>query len=108
MFWAPNGKHIAISVINGDRINLYLADVKNGKAKLLIKKPLNAIYGSAVYWLSDSEGLIVKTIIENRGGVPVKNAVPDGPIIQENLGKVSPARTYQDLLASPDDEDLFD
>ena len=108
VFWSPNGKHIAISVINGDRINLYLADVKNGKAKLLIKKPLNAIYGSAVYWLSDSEGLIVKTIIENRGGVPVKNSVPDGPIIQENLGKVSPARTYQDLLANPDDEDLFD
>ena len=107
VFWAPNGKHIAISVINGDRINLYLADVKNGKAKLLIKKPLNAIYGSAVYWLSDSEGLIVKTIIENRGNVPVKSAVPDGPIIQENLGKVSPARTYQDLLTSPDDEDLF-
>ena len=70
---------------------------------------MNAIYGSAVYWLSDSEGLIVKTIIENRGGVPVKNTVPDGPIIQENLGKeVSPARTYQDLLANPDDEDLFD
>ena len=108
MFWAPNGKHIAISVINDDRINLYLADAKNGKAKLLIKKPLNAVYGSAVYWLSDSEGLIVKTIIENRGNVPVKSAVPDGPIIQENLGKVSPARTYQDLLASPDDEDLFD
>ena len=108
VFWAPNGKHIAISVINGDRINLYLADVKNGKAKLLIKKPLNAVYGSAVYWLSDSEGLIVKTIIENRGNVPVKSAVPDGPIIQENLGKVSPARTYQDLLANPDDEDLFD
>ncbi len=108
VFWAPNGKHIAISVINGDRINLYLADVKNGKAKLLIKKPLNAIYGSAVYWLSDSEGLIVKTIIENRGDVPVKSTVPDGPIIQENLGKVSPARTYQDLLANPDDEDLFD
>ena len=108
VFWAPNGKHIAISVINGDRINLYLADAKNGKAKLLIKKPLNAIYGSAVYWLSDSEGLIVKTIIENRGNVPAKSAVPDGPIIQENLGKVSPARTYQDLLANPDDEDLFD
>ena len=52
--------------------------------KLLIKKPLNAVYGSAVYWLSDSEGLIVKTIIENRGNVPAKSAVPDGPIIQEN------------------------
>ena len=108
VIWSPNGKQIAISLINGNQINLYLAETKNGKAKLLINRPLNTIYGSSVYWLNDSKGLIIKAIVENRGDEPKLNTVPKGPILQENLGKVSPARTYQDLLSSPYDEDLFD
>ena len=108
VIWSPNGKQIAISLINGNQINLYLAETKNGKAKLLINRPLNTIYGSSVYWLNDSKGLIIKAIVENRGDEPKLNTVPNGPILQENLGKVSPARTYQDLLSSPYDEDLFD
>ena len=108
VIWSPNGKQIAITVINDDRINLYLADIKNARAKQLTDKPLNTIYGSPVYWLGDSKGLIVKTVIENRGDVPELNTIPTGPILQENLGKVSPARTYQDLLANPHDEDLLE
>ena len=108
VIWSPNGKQIAISLINGNQINLYLAETKNGKAKLLINRPLNTIYGSSVYWLNDSKGLIIKAIVKNRGDEPKLNTVPNGPILQENLGKVSPARTYQDLLSSPYDEDLFD
>ena len=106
--WSPDSKRIAMSVINGNQINLYLSETKTGKAKLLIKKPLNTIYGSAFYWLSDSKSLIIKTIIDNRGNSPKLSNVPSGPILQENLGNVSPARTYQDLLTSPYDEDLFD
>ena len=106
--WSPDSKRIAMSVNNGNQINLYLSETKTGKAKLLIKKSLNTIYGSAFYWLSDSKSLIIKTIIDNRGNPPKLSNVPSGPILQENLGNVSPARTYQDLLTSPYDEDLFD
>jgi len=108
VIWSPNGKQIALSVINGNQINLYLAEVKSGKAKLLIKRPLNPIYGAPFYWLNDSKGLIIKTIIDNRGDAPKNYDIPTGPILQENLGKVAPARTYQDLLSNPYDEDLFD
>ncbi|MEA1881928.1 MAG: S9 family peptidase, partial [Candidatus Marinimicrobia bacterium] len=59
--WSPNGKKIAMAVTNGNSINIYVADVKTGRAKLLLKSPLNAIYGSPYYWLSDSKGLIAKT-----------------------------------------------
>ena len=106
--WSPNGKQIALAVINGNQINLYLTEVKSGKAKLLIKRPLNTIYGTPFYWLNDSKGLLIKTVVDNRGDAPKKTEIPKGPILQENLGKVSPARTYQDLLTSPYDEDLFD
>ena len=57
--------------------------------------------------IESSSGLIVKTVPSKRGPAPVKNTDPQGPVIQESLGIVSPARTYQDLLSSPYDEDLF-
>ena len=75
---------------------------------MLFNKALNSIYGSPMFWLGDSKGLIVKSVPDRRGSAPVSATTPPGPIIQENLGIVSPARTYQDLLTSPHDEDLFD
>ena len=61
---------------------------------------LPAMVGSA-YQISDSKGLIVKTISDSRGAPPKKSPVPKGPVIQENQGSKAPARTYQDLLTNP-------
>ena len=105
--WSPDENHIAIAVIVNEKISLYLAQTKSGRAKLLVNKALNTAYGRPMYWLSNSSGLIVKTVPSKRGPAPVKNTDPQGPVIQESLGIVSPARTYQDLLSSPYDEDLF-
>ena len=105
--WSPNGKHIAMTVIRGSQINLYTVDIKSSKAKLLFKSPLNTIYGSPFYWLSNSKGLITKTIISGRGDPPKLSSVPKGPVVQENLGKKAAARTYQDLLTNSYDEALF-
>ena len=106
--WSPDGNHIAVSAIVNETIHLFLAQTKNGRAKMLFNKALNSIYGSPMFWLGDSKGLIVKSVPDRRGSAPVSATTPPGPIIQENLGIVSPARTYQDLLTSPHDEDLFD
>ncbi len=106
--WAPDGKHIAMTVTKGNQINLYTADVKSGRAKQLITTPLNAIYGSSYYWLSDGKSLLAKTILKDRDNPPEKSTVSQGPVIQENLGQKSPARTYQDLLANAHDEALFE
>ncbi|MGH9899283.1 MAG: alpha/beta hydrolase family protein, partial [Pyrinomonadaceae bacterium] len=43
-----------------------------------------------------------------RGAAPTDSSVPTGPYIQESSGKISPIRTYQDMLKTPYDEDLFD
>ena len=46
---------------------------------------------------------------ENRGQPPAQPAAPIGPIVSSNLeGSVSQARTYQDLLKSAYDEELFE
>jgi dipeptidyl aminopeptidase/acylaminoacyl peptidase len=44
----------------------------------------------------------------SRGNPPDEVQVPNGPIIQESDGKKAPVRTYEDLLANPHDEALFD
>ena len=87
------------AMIEDKKISLYVAQTKNGRAKLLVNKALNSAYGTPMYWLSDSRGLIIKTTIDRRGPAPTDNTTPSGPILQENLGIVSPARTYQDLLS---------
>tara|TARA_B100000745_G_scaffold5367_1_gene4505 strand:+ start:58 stop:2469 length:2412 start_codon:yes stop_codon:yes gene_type:complete len=105
--WSPNGKHIAMTVIRGSQINLYTVDIKSSRAKLLFKSPLNTIYGTPFYWLSNSKGLVTKTIISGRGDPPKLSSMPKGPVVQENLGKKAAVRTYQDLLTNSYDEALF-
>ena len=105
--WSPNAKHIAVTVTHGAQINLYLVKAASGRASLLLKTPLNAIYGSPFSWLSDSKSILAKTILSGRGEPPRPSLVPQGPVIQENMGKIAPVRTYQDLLTNAHDEALF-
>ena len=42
------------------------------------------------------------------GLTPNPPLAPKGPIVQENLGKKAASRTFQDLIRSPYDEELFD
>ena len=105
--WSPNAKHIAMTVTHGVQINLYLVKAASGRASLLLKTPLNAIYGSPFSWLSDSKNILAKTILSGREEPPRPSLVPQGPVIQENMGKIAPVRTYQDLLSNADDEALF-
>ena len=96
-----------MTVTHDAQINLYLVKAASGRASLLLKSPLNAIYGSPFSWLSDSKSILAKTILSGRGEPPRSSLVPQGPVIQENMGKVSPVRTYQDLLTNAHDEALF-
>jgi len=105
--WSPNAKHIAMTVTHGAQINLYLVKAASGRASLLLKTPLNAIYGSPFSWLSDSKNILAKTILSGREEPPRPSLVPQGPVIQENMGKIAPVRTYQDLLSNAEDEALF-
>jgi len=56
----------------------------------------------------DSRHLLVRRVPADLGPVPEGDGVPEGPVIQENRGRAAPARTYQDLLESRDDERLFE
>ncbi len=106
--WSPDGAYLAFSNTTDNGVELWLADLKSMQARQLIQVPLNAILGEPFEWLSDSKNLLVKLLIEDRGEVPEPSPVPVSPVIQENLGKTTPSRTYQYLLQDPHDESLMD
>src|SRR5277367_2992083 len=72
------------------------------------RESLNGIFGPPCEWLSDSQGLVCRTIPAERGAAPVRSEVPTGPVVQENLGRVTPGATFEDLLKNPEDEQFFD
>ncbi|MEQ8189808.1 MAG: prolyl oligopeptidase family serine peptidase [Candidatus Eremiobacterota bacterium] len=106
--WSPDSNHIAFLVHNEKNIELWVADINNSRARCLSDIKINNIYNDSFYWVSDSKTIICRTVPSDRGQEPEKPEVPVGPVIQENTGKKSPARTYQDLLKNPYDESLFE
>lgn len=106
--WSPDDSKIAFANSTDNRIDLYVADVATASAQKVGSVALNATLGAPYYWLSDSKGLIAKTIPAGRGPAPEVSRVPIGPTTQENVGgKRGQAPTYQDLLKNPSDEKQF-
>jgi dipeptidyl aminopeptidase/acylaminoacyl peptidase len=119
--WSPDGKHIAFiqrdEAMPGAGMYLYLVDVATATAHRVGGLRLNTILqagggrggsSGACDWLPDSKALLCAAIPAGRGPAPVHSEVPTGPDISENLGKVAPARTYEDLLTNPEDANIFE
>lgn len=77
------------------------------EAKKVCNGPLYGIRHRPINWLRATKKLIVRIATKN-STPPKKTAVPTGPLIQENTGATKPARTYQNLLKSPYDDDIFE
>jgi dipeptidyl aminopeptidase/acylaminoacyl peptidase len=106
--WSPDSKHIAFANKSEAALELWVIDVHTATAHRLGLVKLNSILGRPCAWLPDSSGLLCKTVPTGRGPAPKISAVPTGPHISENLGKATPAPTYEDMLSTPDDENLFE
>jgi dipeptidyl aminopeptidase/acylaminoacyl peptidase len=108
--WSQDGERIAFMVESKERLSLWSAELKDAKARRLGpgNLALNAVYGRPYRWLADSRSLVALSIPAERGPKPPTPLAPDGPVIQENLGRKTPARTYQDLLQNAHDEALYE
>jgi dipeptidyl aminopeptidase/acylaminoacyl peptidase len=105
--WSPGEKKIAFTNTTNQRVDLYVIDVATQKATKINKQPLNVILGADFTWVDDNT-ILYKVAHKPASAAPSKPLMPLGPAVQENLGKAAPSRTYQDLIKSPYDEQLFE
>ena len=107
--WSPDGRHLALLADRDTRVELWVVDVATARARLVVGNAVNdAAPGAAFRWLPSSEALAVRLVPPGREPASLQEPLPIGPVVQETTGRAAPARTYQDLLESPRDEDLFD
>jgi dipeptidyl aminopeptidase/acylaminoacyl peptidase len=105
--WSPDSKHVAFVQKDSAGLQLWVIDVAKASAHRAGTFKLNAVLGAPCQWLADSQSLLCKIVPATRGAAPPAAEVPAGPNVEENLGKVTPARTYEDLLKTPADETVF-
>ncbi|MFS2316394.1 S9 family peptidase [Maricaulis sp. D1M11] len=104
--WSADGSHFAFVMSRDDTLSLWVVDVERARARRVVDEGVNAIF-TAYEWLPNGEGLLVKLVDEDRGPMPERPRVPNGPVIQEANGYEAPVRTYQDLLKDEHDANLF-
>lgn len=106
--WNFESTGFSFTLTQSDGIELWYAEVPSGAVTRLTGPVLNAAYGAPCDWLPGDGGLICKRVPADRGPAPDESRVPNGPIVDENLGRTAPARTYSNLLEDPHDEALFE
>ena len=104
--WNPGETKIAFTNTTQKGVDLYIIDLITFKASRINKLPLNVVMGSGISWVDD-QTIIYRTATKPASAAPAKPLMPKGPTVQQNLGKASPSPTYQDLIKSPYDEQLF-
>lgn len=106
--FAPDSKKVSFLLTFPERIELWMVDLNTFGARQLSTHKINATYTNPVAWASGSDRLIFLAAANEGKQLAAKTRVPAGPVIEENLGKKAPSRTYQDLLKNKYDEDAFD
>lgn len=105
--WNPAETKISFTNTTATGVDLYVIDIATAKVTKVNKQHLNVILGSGISWL-DNNTILYRTIIRPATEAPAKSLMPKGPAVQQNLGKVSPSATIQDLIKTPYDEQLFE
>lgn len=107
--FSPDGKQLAFTNTKENTIELWVADIATGQAKLLSGTDrLNGTSGDPCDWLNDSATLLCQLVPSGRGPAPAESSVPGSPNIQETSGTAAPAPTYEDLIKTNHDEALFE
>jgi dipeptidyl aminopeptidase/acylaminoacyl peptidase len=106
--WSADGKYIAVGNITPTGIQLWIVDAATAKATQVKGAAINTAFGG-FDWMPDQKSLLVNLVPAKRPAAPqYQNLVPTSPNIQETAGKSGAVMTFQDLLKSPNDENLFE
>lgn len=105
--WSPDAQHIAFSNNTLKGVELWTINLQTLTATRLGSHLLNDAFGKTLQWKPDGKAILAQ-LIPDRGTAPLQPIVPTGPVIQENLGVITPSRTYQNLLQNAYDQDLME
>ena len=106
--WSRDSKYLAFTNTEDNGVSLWVLEMESMTARQLTEPVLNQTYGRACSWVSPTAGLICKVRPAGQGDAPTAPDVAPGPMIEENIGRATPARTYTNLLQNPHDEALFE
>lgn len=107
--FSPDGKRLSFTNTKDNGIELWVAETTTGQSKLVSGTDrLNGTVGDPSDWLEDGVTLLCQLVPSGRGPAPADPLVPTGPNIQESRGKAAPAPTFEDLIKTNHDEDLFE
>ena len=106
--WSPDGSRVAFTNTVENGIELWVAEVATGSARRILDGRLSLTAPVVPSWLRDGQTLVATLVPAGRGPEPQASTAPQGPVVQESLGRTAPARTYQDLLKNAQDEKLFE
>jgi len=107
--WSPDNTRIAFTISTHRSIELWTAHTETAQASRVEGVVINdAFYGSPISWHPSGDMIFARTVPVDRGDTPQPPLAPAGPIIQQNIGRAAPARTFQDMLQNSHDEALFE
>ncbi len=116
--WSPDGKHFAFTNTTDHSINLWIATTATGEVRQVPGVRVNGVRASGfgpragstgvAEWLGDNHTVLVRLVASDRGVAPGDETTPKGPHVQESSGRAGPVRTYEDMLSTPHDEDVFE
>ena len=106
--WSPDDTQVAFVAEAPAGLELWVADARGGAARRLTAPMVNAAMGFQLDWAPDGRSVLFTRTLEGRRAAPAVADAPEGPTVQENIGRARPTRTYEDLLANAHDEALFE
>jgi dipeptidyl aminopeptidase/acylaminoacyl peptidase len=101
--FSPGGRWLALQIDGEAGVELWIADTRSGKARLIKGLAVNDVFTDGWSWTADGQSLFIAT---HGSGVP-QDPKLEAPTLEEAGGTKVPARTYAHLLRSPADEKLF-
>ena len=106
--WSADGKHFAFLNTTPSGVELWIGEAASAKINKLKGVIINSTYGDPFSWMADNRSLMVQRVPPKRGPAPNAPAVPREPNSQESADKTGPVRTFEDLLKTTYDEELFE
>lgn len=104
--FSPNSRYLSLIEKTDNDLFLLLHDIHKGKTKRLSKRPLNGVLGLLNLWSKDSQHIMTKLVAGPR---PEMNTQASAavPVVHTTNGQKSAQRTYQHLLSTPSEADMF-